>query len=170
VEITEKFNVGGTGICICSMLMIPPIFQSTTQQNPHSSRDFCHVGIKYKQWVTVLLSCNSDGSDKLPPLVSGKHNKSPHCFNNVRKIPTKYEANTNSWMTTEICEDCLTQLDGKLGVKNSKILHCVYQCAAHPMNTFFSTINVECLPMNCTSQVQPSDFGIIHAFKCHYRK
>jgi hypothetical protein len=28
--------------------------------------DFCHGGKKSKQWVIVLLTCNADGSNKLP--------------------------------------------------------------------------------------------------------
>ena len=57
-----------------------------------------HGGTKSKQRVTVLLGCNADGTEKLPPLVIGKYNK-PHCIGNVRKLPTKCTANSNSWMT-----------------------------------------------------------------------
>jgi len=39
----------------------------------------CHGGTKSKQRVTLLLGCNADGTEKLPPLVIGKYNK-PHCF------------------------------------------------------------------------------------------
>jgi hypothetical protein len=42
----------------------------------------CHGGTKSKQRVTVVLGCNADGTDKLPPLVTGKYNK-PYCFRNV---------------------------------------------------------------------------------------
>jgi hypothetical protein len=63
--------------------------------------EFCHGGMKSEHRVAVLLACNADGSDKLPPLVIGKY-RSPRCFKNVRRLPTKYKANTNSWMTTEI--------------------------------------------------------------------
>ena len=48
--------------------------------------DSCHGGTKSKQRVTVLLGCNSDSTEKLPPLVFGKYNK-PHCFRNVKKSP-----------------------------------------------------------------------------------
>jgi hypothetical protein len=106
----------------------------------------------------VLLAYNADGSDKLPPILTGKY-KSPHCFMNVKGMPTKYEANTNSWMTTKIYED------RKLDVKNHKILLFIDQCAAQPKNTtFLQNIKVVFLPDNCTSQLQPLDLGIIHAF------
>jgi hypothetical protein len=34
---------------------------------------FCRGGIKSEMWVTVLLACNADGSDKLPSLVTEKY-------------------------------------------------------------------------------------------------
>lgn len=36
---------------------------------------------KFKQIVTVLLGCNDNGTEKLPPLVIGRY-KNPHCFRN----------------------------------------------------------------------------------------
>jgi hypothetical protein len=100
---------------------------------------------------------------------------SPHCFKNVKRLPTKYEANTNSCMTTElfktrVFERCLTQLDRKLVAKNHRILLFIYHCATHPQNTtFLNNVKVLFLPANCTCQLQPLDLGTIHAFKCHYR-
>jgi hypothetical protein len=49
----------------------------------------CHGGRKSKQRVTVLPGCNADGTEKLPPLMTGKYNK-PQCFRNIEKLPTKY--------------------------------------------------------------------------------
>jgi hypothetical protein len=47
----------------------------------------------------------------------------------------------------------------------------VDQSAPHPKTTtFLSNIQFAFLPANCTSQLQPSDFEIIHAFKYHYSK
>jgi hypothetical protein len=74
-------------------------------------------------------------------------------------------------MTTTIYEDYLTQLDRKLDAENRKILLSVDQCAAHTKNTtYLSNIKIVFLPANCTSQLPPLDLGIIHVFKCHYRK
>jgi hypothetical protein len=74
-------------------------------------------------------------------------------------------------MATKIFEYYPTWLVRKLGAKNRKILLLIDQCAAHPKNTaFLSNVKVIFLPANCTSQPQPLHLGIIHAFKCHYRK
>jgi hypothetical protein len=58
-----------------------------------------------------------------------------------------------------------------MGAKSRKCLLFINHCAAHQKNTsFLSNIKVIFLPAKCTSQLQPLDLGIIHAFKCHYRK
>jgi hypothetical protein len=85
----------------------------------------------------------------VPPLVIGKY-RSPRYFKDVRRLPTKYEANTDSWMTTKISEDYLTQLDRKLDAENCEILLFIDQCVAHPKNTFLSNIKVVFLTAICT--------------------
>jgi len=52
--------------------------------------DSCHGGTKSKQRVTALLSCNADGTEKLPPLATGKYK--PQSSRNIKKLPTKYRA------------------------------------------------------------------------------
>jgi hypothetical protein len=42
-----------------------------------------------KERKVVLLACNADWSDKILSLVIGK-SENPHCFKNVRELPTKY--------------------------------------------------------------------------------
>lgn len=60
---------------------------------------------------------------KHPTLVAGKYvYKSPYCFKNVKRLPIKYEANTNSWMATKTFEYNLTHLVRELSAKNCKIL------------------------------------------------
>jgi hypothetical protein len=83
--------------------------------------DFCHDGTKSKHRVTVLLGCNAGSTEKLLSLVNGKYNKR-HCFRNVKKLPTKYEANSNSWMSSATLEEFLVQLDRQIGSKNRKTL------------------------------------------------
>ena len=124
--------------------------------------DSLHGGTKSKQKVAVLLGCNANGTEKLPPLVIGKYNKT-HCFRNIKKHPTKYTVNSNSWMTSATFEECLLQLDCQIGAKNRKILLFIDKCAAHPRDTpALKNIKVIFLPPNCTSHLQ--------AFKYQYSK
>jgi hypothetical protein len=74
-------------------------------------------------------------------------------------------------MTIKISEDYLTQLDRNLGPTNHKILLFIDHCAAHQRNTtFLCNIKAVFLPVKFTSQLQPLDLGVMHAFNCHYRK
>jgi len=75
-KLKDIFNVDETGL----FYNLKP---STTQTH---KGDSCHGRTKSKQRVTVLLDCNADGTEKLPPLETGKYNKSS-CFRNVKKSP-----------------------------------------------------------------------------------
>jgi hypothetical protein len=79
-------------------------------------------------------------SDKLPTPLTGKY-KIPQYFKNVKRLPTKFEANTNSWVNNKIFEDYIIQLDIKLSAKNCKILLFIDQCAAYLKNTKFLNNN-----------------------------
>jgi hypothetical protein len=114
----------------------------------------CHKGMKSKQQFTVLLACNTDGCDKLPLLVISKY-ASPDHFQHVKTLHTKYDANTNSWITSRIFKDYLTQLDGKIGPENKKSCFFVHQDAAYSKNrTFLCSVKGCGFPANCTSQLQ----------------
>jgi len=120
------------------------------------------------RWNTALLGCDTDGTKKLPPLVTGKYNK-PHCLKN--KIPTKYIANSNSWTTSATFEEFLVQLNRQIGTNKRKILLFFNQGTAQPRdNTALKNIEFIFLFPNCTSHLQPVNMVIIHVFKCEYRK
>jgi hypothetical protein len=111
--------------------------------------------MKSKQWVTVLTCA---------PI-------RPWCLKNVERLPSKYETNVSSWVTTKLLEDYLTQLDRKLGAYSHRNLLFVDECAAHSQNmTFLSNVRVVFLPSYCISQLQPLGLRIIHACKFCYRK
>jgi hypothetical protein len=61
-KLKDIFNVDETGI-----------FYNLKPRKSQTYRgDSCHGRTKPKQRVTVLLGCNADGTDKLPPLETGK--------------------------------------------------------------------------------------------------
>jgi hypothetical protein len=89
----------------------------------------------------------------------------------IKKIPTKYDTNTNYWIVNRKFEDYHTELDRKKCVKYQTFLLLIDQCAAYSKNTtFLGNIKDVFLPINCIIQVLHVDLGIIHSFKCHYRK
>jgi hypothetical protein len=74
-------------------------------------------------------------------------------------------------MASATFEEFLVQLGRQIGAKNRKILLFIDQCAAHAgVTTALKNIIVIFSSPNCTSHLQPVDMGIIHAFKCQYRK
>jgi hypothetical protein len=79
----------------------------------------CHGGKHSKDRLTVLLCVNSDGSDNQVPIVIGK-SSTPRCFNDGKKLPIKYHANSKAWMTTEIFCSFLHSLDTQMGVPKKK--------------------------------------------------
>jgi hypothetical protein len=112
--------------------------------------DSCHGGTHSKQRVTVLLDCNADDTENIPPLVTGKYNKS-HCFRNIKKTPHQIHSKCQ-FMDDSATTECLLQLDRQVRAKNRKILLFIDQCASHPRETTaLKDIMVLFLPPNCTS-------------------
>jgi hypothetical protein len=55
-DICDINDADETGLFFCLQPSKPLTFRG----------HFCHGGTSSKQWVTVLMACNQDGSDKLP--------------------------------------------------------------------------------------------------------
>ena len=75
-------------------------------------------------------------------------------------------------MTAEIIIQVLTALGCKLDVENRKVLLFLYNAPSHPetLQGNLQNIKLVFLPKNTTSQLQPSDAGIIRDLKVKYRK
>jgi hypothetical protein len=113
--------------------------------------DPCNGRKNSKERIMVLLACNADGTDKLPPLVTGR-SENTRCFKNVRQLPTKYVANREAWVIHAIFTYYLRALDAKMSCQNKKILLFLDQCAAHSQDTsFLKNVKVVFFPPNCTS-------------------
>lgn len=121
-----------------------------------------------KDRLTLLLACNMDGSEKLPPLIIGK-SKNPRCFKNVKNLPVTYEANRNAWMTGAIWLDWLKKLDSSMRSQKRKIIMFCDNCSAHSDDIRLTNIKLVFMPPNTTSLIQPMDQGIIANFKRNYR-
>jgi hypothetical protein len=126
------------------------ILQRAVWQNLGVKEESCHGRKHSKDRLTVLLCVNSVDCDWEIPETK--------CFKNVKKLPTKYHANSKAWMMTEIFCLFLHSLDVQMRVQNRQIILFVDNCAAHPKDTsFLRSVKVVRYPANCTSTLQPLD-------------
>ena len=130
----------------------------------------CHGGKLSKDRITLLLGSNMSGTDKIKPVVMGKSAK-PRCFAkiNTETLPVIYRSNRTAWMTCEIFNEWLFGWDRRMMREGRKVLLLIDNCAAHNLNRNYSNIEVQFLPPNTTSVLQPMDQGIIKSFKTHYK-
>lgn len=128
---------------------------------------------KNKDRVTILLTCNSTGTEKLNPLFIHKY-QNPRPLRGIKKdtLPVDYYWNNTSWMQVSIWNDYLKKLNKKMRDENRNILLLVDNAPTHTLTEEVTLTNViiHYLPPNTTTHLQPCDAGIIHSFKAHYKK
>uniref|UniRef100_A0ABD2WEJ4 HTH CENPB-type domain-containing protein n=1 Tax=Trichogramma kaykai TaxID=54128 RepID=A0ABD2WEJ4_9HYME len=129
----------------------------------------CHGGQRSKERITVLLACNSTGTEKLTPLVIGKAVK-PRCFRGIKTLPLEYASNNKAWMTTTLFSDWLLKLNAQMRFKKRNILMFIDSCAAHGVLPELSNVKIQFLPRCATSTLQPFDQGVFKTFKYLYRR
>ena len=129
---------------------------------PDGSHCYSHEKIsgskKAMERITVLCCSNLTGTDKCKLLVIGKSLR-PRCFKNVNvdNLPVTYRANKKAWKTSQIFTEWLSAWDLYLTKVNRKILLLVDNCTAHPHVSTLKNIQLEFLPPNTTSLIQPMD-------------
>ena len=121
-----------------------------------------------KDRVTVLLTCNATGNEKLPPLFIHK-SETPRALKNINKksLPVNYYWNKKSWMQVSIWNEYLKKLDATMRAQRRNILLLVDNAPTHALyeNTNLTNVNIEYLPPNTTAHLQPCNQGIINSFK-----
>jgi len=155
----DVYNMDETGL----------FYRMNTDKTLHFKGERCEGGKQSKERITVAVCANMAGTDKLPLLVVGKF-QNPRCFKNVNTLPVQYYANKKAWMLSDIFKKWVQQLDNKMTLLGRKILLFVDNCPAHPEVPGLKAVNLQFLPPNTTSVLQPMDQGIIRALKFHYRK
>jgi hypothetical protein len=86
-----------------------------------------------KERISVLLTCNADGSDKLPLWFIGKY-KQPRCFRRERlqglcTLGAHWRHNKKAWMNTEIFKEFLRDFDNRF--HGRKVLLLMDNFSAH---------------------------------------
>ncbi|GBC42405.2 tigger transposable element-derived protein 4-like [Rhizophagus irregularis DAOM 181602=DAOM 197198] len=124
-----------------------------------------------KDHVTVLLTCNATGSEKLCPLFIHKYENSRALKNiNKKTLPVDYHWNPKSWMQVSIWNQYLKKLDARMRTQGQNILLLVDNAPTHALfeTTRLTNITLEFLPPNTTAHLQPCDQGIINSFKVSF--
>jgi hypothetical protein len=134
-------------------------------------------GRKSKDRITLALTVNADGSEKLEPWVIGR-SKNPRCLKHIKNrqnLRIVYEYNKTKWMTGAICKRFLRWFDNKM--HGRKVLLLLDNFSGHELGVQkvggldgLENVKIRWLPPNTTSHWQPLDQGIIASFKLHYRR
>jgi hypothetical protein len=123
---------------------------------------------KSKERITVMLTCNADGTEKLKPLLIHKY-QNPKAIRNIDKntLKVKYYWNIKAWMQTSIFHDYLKNLNNEMKNQNRTILLLLDNAPTHSVSESINLTNVKVhfLPPNTTAFLQPCDAGIINSFK-----
>jgi len=121
-----------------------------------------------KDRVTVLLTCNATGTEKLAPLFIHKY-ENPRAIKNINKktLPVDYYWNQKSWMQVSIWNEYIKKLNARMRRQNRNILLLVDNAPTHALyeTTHLTNITIKHLPPNTTAHLQPCDQGIINSFK-----
>ena len=142
-------------------------YQCLPNKTFHFKKEKCSGGKHSKVRLTGMAAGNAKG-ERLPMFAIGKA-KNPRCFKGVKSIPCRYRAQAKSWMSSELFEEWIKELDRSFGVQKRKIALIVDNCPAHPTVTWLEWIELIFLPPNTTSVTQPMDQGVIRALKAKYR-
>lgn len=119
--------------------------------------------------ISLILCCNSDGTDKIKLGVIGKA-KNPRCFKNFNvSALCDYYNNKTAWVTSKEFVDYVTNFNESMKKNNKKVALILDNAPGHS-NIQFSNVLLIFIPPNSTGIIQPLDLGIIRSFKASYRK
>ena len=118
--------------------------------------------------MSLSPCCNLSGTDKRKPLMIGV-SKSPRPFKNFKaKKYIEYSNNKKARMASEVFNAYFFRLGQKSDKGGRKICLFVDSCSAHKINVKFKKIEIQFIPPNTTSLLQPLGGGIIKSFKSHF--
>jgi len=125
--------------------------------------------MKYsKKYITILLTYNAIGNEKLSPLFIHKY-ENPRTLKNINKknLLVNYYWNQKSWMLVSIWNEYIKKLDFQMWRQNQQILLFIDNILTHILHktTYFINITIEHLPPNTIAHFQPYNQGIINSFK-----
>ena len=134
---------------------------------------------KDKARITVNLTCNATGTDRLPLWYIGKA-KCPNCFKAERlqgleSLSAVWRHNNTAWMNHHIMKEYLQWFDARMKAHALLLMDnfSAHELAVEQMEELkipLTNTKVMWLPPNATSVHQPLDQGIIQNWKSHVKK
>ena len=83
-------------------------------------------------------------------IVIGK-SKTPRCFKGMKNVPCRYRVQPKSWISSELFEEWVKEVDQKFGAQKRKIALIIDNCPAHPDVPVLDWVELIFLPPNTTS-------------------
>lgn len=136
-----------------------------------------------KDYVSLLLFANVDGSHRLTPVVVGKTQKPRTLKNILGLLPIIYRTTKNAWINCEIFYEWFYkffvpavrnfQKEKKISADDVRVILLLDNAPAHLIKEQLCTKDgkIKCmfLPPNTTPLIQPMDQSMTEATKKHYR-
>jgi hypothetical protein len=122
--------------------------------------------------VTLYITTNADGTDKVPLSMIGKP-KEPHCFvNQQHLLPMKYYSQKKAWSNSTVFLKWWNNFLLRICRRTIKPVFLILDNSG-PHGTELKDpqgqVKVIFLPPNVTSVYQPMDAGVIAMVKKNYR-
>ena len=83
--------------------------------------------------------------NKLPMFVIGQA-KNPRCFENIKKLPCRYQSQKESWTDSVLFEEWVRDANKKFQAEGRKVALIIDICLAHPIVENLSHVKLVCLP------------------------
>ncbi|XP_038077439.1 tigger transposable element-derived protein 4-like [Patiria miniata] len=131
--------------------------------------EMCQGGSLAEERLTLLLCCSMMGEKEKPVLIGKSY--WPRCFKNLdlNSLPVAWCSNNHAWMTSQIFENWVQELDKKMRQQQRKIVLCLRNTECHPQVPL-SNIKLHFFPPDAPANVEPLQRGIFKAVKAGYRK
>uniref|UniRef100_A0A2S2NNI4 Tigger transposable element-derived protein 4 n=1 Tax=Schizaphis graminum TaxID=13262 RepID=A0A2S2NNI4_SCHGA len=159
----DIFNVTEFELCFKLMSNKPLCFKKNTRNKT------CYKGKLSREVLKVLICANSDGTEKLNPLVIGKPLK-PRSFVNNKSFPCEYSVKNTKLMTNDHFCVWLKKLDESMIKENRKIILIVDITSTIQKDIGLKNVELIFFPPYITKKHQPMNLGVINVLKQFYEK
>ena len=113
-----------------------------------------------------MTACDATG-ERLTIFVAGKA-KTPRCFEGVKSVLYRYQAQVKSWISSELLEEEIKEINRKFSVQERKVAMTIGNCPPHPSFKNLNWVELIFIPPKTTWIPQPMDEGVIQSIKVKY--